>query len=236
MACYISNPAVNLEEKFILSFDVNFALNEELVAIGADSQTKSVSDIEEFVTTLNRGIAVDNGTSLLNFSKDYDTDHVFIWRKDKKVNELLGLELQIINDKVYEEVKDISTYNAETDMMSIFVKDGKLFKYTPQKYILDNGLPKLDFSQVRLTSIFSFENGNVKVEQYRVSDNLQSFSDKLRFIFNNSGSTIDLAKRVSGAYETIQSFFFSSSLPKGYIYLATDNVTCNNLNVNYQKA
>ena len=237
MAFYISNPVVNLRDKFILSFDVTCTSSEELIAIGADSAVKSLSDLRSFITTIDRGVVVDNGTALIPFSKTYATDNVFIWRKDGKNNELLGLDLQIIDGKVYEEVKDISTYNAETDMLSICVRNNKLFKYTPMKYIIDsNGTPKLDFSQADLTSIFSIEKGVVKVEQYHFSDSIQNFSDKLRFIFNNSGSTIDIAKRVDDTYETIQSFFFASTLAQGYIYLSTDRVTCKNLNLNYQKA
>ena len=233
MAIYISNLVINLEEKFILSFSVDLSSGNELLAIGTDRTEKPVRDISQFISQLSHGVVIDNGVTLIRQSPQYATDGNYIWRKDGQNNELLGIKLGIVNGKVYEEVKDISSYNAEEDMMNIFVKNDKLFKYIPDKYVISNGQVKLDKSQVKLTSIFSFEGGSVKLEQYLIQDNLQGFTDKLRFIFNNHTTTLDVAKRVDGTYQNVQTFFYSTELSEGRIYLAASNVTCSNLTVNY---
>ena len=233
MSYYVSNPNVNLKDKFILSFDAKLTSGKELIVFGANATASNPTSLDQAITKLNRGVVIDNGTAVFAKSSLYTTDGTYIWRRDNSANELLGLKLEIVNGKVYEEVKDISTYNADTEMMYIFVKNNTLFKHTPGKYTIVNNVPKLVFANVKLTSIYSFEGGKIKLEQYHIADHLQGFSGKLRFIFNNSCTTLDIAKRVNDVYETIQSFFYGSSLPTGYIHLGGDKVAFENLNVTY---
>ena len=235
MSFYISNPVVNLKEKFILSFNADLSSGDELLGIGVDTEEKQVHDISEFTIQLSQGIIIDNGLTLLQQSSQYATDGDYIWRKDQQNNELLGYELRVLNDKVYEELKDISTYNAETDMMNIFISNNKVFKYIQDKYILDNGVIKLNKLSISLTTIFSFESSKIKLEQYHIEDHLHNFNNKLRFILNNNGTTLNLSKRVNGVYENIGSYFYSNSLSQGYIYLTSENISCDNLSLTYSK-
>ena len=232
MTYYISNPAVNLKEKFVLSFDVKFSTKDEVLGVGVDTEEKQISDISDFIAKINHGVLLDNGFTLIQQSNRYTTDGTYIWNKDGQNKELLNVALEIVDDKVYEEVKDISTYDPDKDMMNVFVKNNKLFKYIPGKYLLEDGIAKLDAAQINVTTIFSFENGKVKLEQYRLLDNLREYTGKLRIILNNTASTLDLAKRVNGVYQNIRTYFFSTNLQNGYIYLG-NTIPSDNLSVTY---
>lgn len=237
MSVFVSNPIVNLEDKFILSFNVVFSTKSEAIGFGIDSvkrRSTTVTDIDTFFSKINRGIVIDNGTSLLDYSSKYQTDGTYVWNKDPSNNTILDLELKINREKVYEEVKDITSYDPKVDT-DIYVTNKKLFKYIPNRYIIDNDVIKLNFSQIQLTSIFSFENNKLKVEEYHIQDNLQTFNNKLRFLLTNGGTTLNLSKFVDDGYEQIGSYFFSEKEQNSRIYLFLENTKPNNISVTYKE-
>lgn len=236
MSIYISSPVVDLRDKFILSFDVNMSKHNEIIGIGVDSvkrRSTTVTNLDTFITKINKVLVIDNGFTLVNYSSKYTTNGTYTWRKDNTNTDILGLELRIVNNKIFEEVKDISSYNPDVDV-SIYVDGKKLFKHIPDKYINDNGVIKLVNSKSPITSIFSFESGKLKLEDYITQETLHNFSDKLRFIISNNSTTFGVSKRIEEVYNNIESFFFSSAVQSGYIYLLNENITCNNLNITYK--
>ena len=235
MGIYVSNPVVNLQDKFMLSFNVSFSKKNEMIIVGADSTKKSkanVSNYSTFLTQINKCLAVDNGNNLIKNSTKYTTDGTYIWRRDNKNTDLLDLELKIVQGKVFEEVKDISMYDPERDT-SIYVEGRKLYRYVPDRYVIQNNVVKMKYSTIDFTTIFAYEAGKVKKEEYHIQDNLRTFNNKLRFVLTNGASTFALAKHDGECFQPIQSFFFSSQLQKGYVYYYNDVAIPSNLSIVY---
>lgn len=236
MNIYVSNPKINLRDKFILSFDVSFSNKNEVLGFGLDDtkRTKTtVNSLDSFFSSyISRCVIIDNGTSILSKSNKYTSDGKYIWRKDKSNTDLLNLELRIKNDRVFEEVKNIASYDPQVDT-AVYVENQKLFKHVPEKYVIENNIIKLDLSKIQLTSIFSVEKGKVKIEEYILTDNLKEFKSKLRFLTSNAGGTFNVGKLVGDSYEQIGTYFFSGALNDGYAFLYLDGVTPSNISVTY---
>lgn len=237
MSIFVSNPKLNLQDKFLLSFDVAFSKKNEIVGFGLDATKRTKATVNSFDTFLSnnisRSVIIDNGSKLLKKSAKYTTDGTYVWRIDKKNTDLLGFQLRYVNDKVFEEVKDMSQYNPQVDT-TIYVDNDTLFKHIPDKYVVDNtGTIKLVLNKVNLTSIFSFEAGKVKIEEYLVYDNLREFKSKLRFLATNGGTTFNVGKLIDGSYEQLGAYFFSNAVNSGYIFLYLENVTPGNISVTY---
>lgn len=234
---YISSPNLNLQDKFILSFDVALSNKNEMLGFGLDANKRAKSAVKDFNTfvgtNISRSLIIDNGLNLIKKSTKYTADANYIWRKDNKNTEILDLEVKVIDGKVFEEVKDISSYDPKVDT-TIYVEGRKLYKHVPDRYIIDKGVVKRLASTVSMTSVFSFEAGLVKVEEYHIQDNLKDFKSKFRFLITNSGTTFNLGKLVDGSYDQIGAYFFSSNLAKGYAYLYLDGVAPSNLSVTYR--
>lgn len=236
MGYYISNPTVDLTDKFILSFNVDFTKPQlETICYGIDTIARrgtTVTTITSFMDKVNRGIVLDNGTTLLKESSQYESDGTYVWNK-KGENRIFDLELKVWKDKVYEEVNDISDYDPEADL-DIFADGDKLYKYIPGRYIIDkNGLIKLVYANVKVTSIFSFEKTLVVREEYHVHDHLQDFKGKIRMIITNYGSSISLDKMVGESYESIGTYFFTGTNTGAKVYLGLEGCDAEHLAVTY---
>lgn len=235
MSYYISNPVVDLTDKFILSFNVDFTQTPgEAICYGVDTISRrgtTIARVDHFLNKINRGVIIDNGTSLLALSSQYESDGTYVWNKNGE-NNILGLELKVWKDKVYEEVKDISSFDPETDL-DIFADSNKLYKYVPGRYVIEDGVIKLVFSSIKVTTIFSFEQASIIREEYHVTDHLQDFANKLRLIITNEGSTFSIHKLVDESYELVGTYFFSGRNTGARVYLGAESVNPTNFSVTY---
>lgn len=238
MTNLISNPLVNLNDKFILSFDVTFNKKKELIALGVEQikrRSKTISALDTFLSKISQGIVIDNGVTVLEQSATYGLDGNYIYSKDAAhPNVLMGMNLEYYEptNKVYEEVADPENFKLE-DNPDVLIRNKKLYQYLDRKYIYKNDKFHRNVELFPITTIMSFEGGKLKKEYFYDMDYMLTYSGKIRFIINNIASTIDLARFVGDGYEKMESFFFTNQVDSAYIYLSYDVINPTNLSVTY---
>lgn len=233
MEIFVSNPVVNLQDKFVVSFDVAFTGNSEYIAIGAE-QTKrrasTISAISSFIGKILQGVIVDNGSIEL---PDYTREGDFIYSTTSSTN-LFGHELVVYNDNVYELVVDPKSFDLNSNL-NVYVHDKKLYQLIDGKYTCRDGRIMRNIANFPLTTISSYEGGKIKKSYYfDGDDSLINFQGKLRFIVSHSGKSIDIAKQESNGFDKLATFFFNGKVDASYIYLCYNGVEPKNVAISYE--
>lgn len=218
---YCSRTDIISTEGFALSFDV-----DGFTTIGfgiSENKESKLDNIDKF-------LYIDNGLNLIDKSKDYVSDGNYIVKKAADNDFFFGTNLKIYEGKVYEEVKDSGQYKDGDD---ILVKDSKLYKHTPGRFIYENDTVKLVKDSANLTTIFTIENGITKNETYLFNDELLDFHKKIRFVMSNGTRSFTVSKLTDKLYEKIITGLFKNPLHNCYVYLYTDKADISNLLINY---
>lgn len=219
---YRSVIEVDSSEKFVISFDTT---NFGTIAIGIDE--KSVEKVDE----IDKIVYLDITGNILkaNHSKEYQIDGTIISKRVTDNTTFFSRNVEIYNNKVYEEVKDLSQFNPELDK-DILVKNKTIYKHFPGRYFVENGAIKVDLKTANLLGIYSFENGQIKNETYLNDIDLNT---KLRFILANNGKTFDISRLDGQLYEKIMTILFKEKTESGFIFLYLDKTKISNLLINY---
>lgn len=252
MALYRSNPIVSMNDKFVLSFDTEINGSSQL-GIGVEPvkrKTKNVN-LDLFLQKIGHGVVIDNTLELIGKSSTYQVFGNMIGHKTPTTSFFFQFGIEIIASEpdyltgavtydVYEEVIDVSNFHSDVGNTDLLVKNDKIYQRS-NKYEVVNVNGKLDVrykaSENPFTTIYAYEGGKIKSEEYRRfdnPDNLLELNGKLRFIYNNNSTILDITKRdEKGNYIKVKTFYFSTQLESGYIYLLMTGCNASNIMVTY---
>lgn len=240
MNLFVSNPAVNTEDKFIISFDVDFSENENtIIGFGCDSS----SSIED-AFKVNNMVFIDNNLSLIEQSNVYTVEGDYILRKDGDNTTFFGYRILVDSDgTVYEEMKSVEGYViGETKVKTV---NGVVYREWEGKYEYRNEKVCLKKDYCRITSIYTYEHGELKNERYVFGGSIATFKGKLRYIVNANANVINISKGEGAVYSSVYTPMFSTKdyginesgkiHNPSYIYLAYDGFTPKNYLIKYKE-
>lgn len=233
MSLYRSYIPVKLDDKCVISFDVDFT-ESEATLLGFGLHPSRVNDIEstaKYFIIDNKWLAIDKSTL-------YKKEGNYILKKVTDNSEFFGyqLYLDIPNKKVYEEVKNPDEFDIKTQQ-DWLESEGVLYQYRGDKYVYENGVVKLIADSVNITSFYIMTTKGLALEQYLFDSDMQEYNGRFRYVVNNGGSVIDTSRTTeNGAYESVATALFQNETNPAYIYLEYQGITPKNFLINYVEA
>lgn len=212
----------DLSNNFSMSFDFSLDVNETLGIGVRDKPTLPLlKPLANFSKNLKTNIILSSSPDVFEISKSYQYENGLIVKKEDDNSSFFGNNTRIINNKVYEEVKDVSKFdkNKYTDY---FVEKETLYVHYPQKYeINDKKKIGLIFKEDSMSFIFSSYDGTVFDEKYLLDGTFRGDKKKTRITITNAGKLVNISQK-NDFFSTLFYIQFPDGIEHGYFFAGTE--------------
>ena len=209
--------------RFSMSFDFVLGDNETL-GIGYRERTSipTIRNISSWAKNLERNFLISSSPDIFSVSKIYTFNNNIITKNKLDNTSFFNKGTKIVNNKVYEEVSDLETFDKEK-YVDYFVENNVLYTFYPGRYtITSDGKIGMIFQKDKMSFVFSSSNGNTFDEQYFIDGTFREGKYKTRISISNNGRLVNVSQKKDNFFSSVLYIQFPQETAHGFIFAGAE--------------